>query len=565
MISCTEQGEAVSAAMVNHYNGKGSLISNSFGDYSTYYTYDGYNQLTRVDNESSPEMYTSMYTYDERGNILSKKVYDYTKNENITSSPKESISFGYAGSGWKDQLVSVNGTELTYDANGNVLTYGEKSYAWEKGRQLSEITDGESTYSYTYDENGIRNSKTVNGETTYINSLNGTVLSQKCGENTMYFQYRNGVPVGFVYNGTQYLYITNQQNDVIAITDAGGGTMAAYYYDEWGKLLGIETAADSEEQMEIAHANPIRYRGYYYDNETGYYYLQSRYYDPSICRFINADSFSYINNYSEFSKNAYAYCKNNPIMYVDADGTSPDILTNLSKVWGFLKSIANDIGGLIQNHLNVLKDFFDIVFISKFDILFDALKFNFGFSLKNQMFFTKTDNIWEIVLKSLVISIEIDTFTDAFEELIKAFKPSFNFNDWYKSLNDSFIEILDDLFLASATLLNTWFVNASDIVLDFIQDFTFDKIIGFLFEEIGIQAYLDILIDMVRIGDSHNNGQYTGFQSIFTFLYNTVITVLPIVFPEAKYVQVITEILSILNDIFYDGIINFINGEFWGV
>lgn len=354
VISCTEQGEAVSAAMLNHYNGKGSLISNSFGDYSTYYTYDGYNQLTRVDNESSPEMYTSMYTYDERGNILSKKVYDYTKNENITSSPKESISFGYAGSGWKDQLVSVNGTELTYDANGNVLAYGEKSYAWEKGRQLSEITDGENTYSYTYDENGIRNSKTVNGETTYINSLNGTVLSQKCGENTMYFQYRNGVPVGFVYNGTQYLYITNQQNDVIAITDADGGTMAAYYYDEWGKLLGIETAADSEEQMEIAHANPIRYRGYYYDNETGYYYLQSRYYDPSICRFINADSFSYINNYSEFSKNAYAYCYNCPSMYYDANGNTPQILTNILKAWEFIKSVNKDIWNFVKRPFELL-------------------------------------------------------------------------------------------------------------------------------------------------------------------------------------------------------------------
>lgn len=249
-----------------------------------------------------------------------------------------------------------------------MLVYGEKSYAWEKGRQLSEITDGESTYSYTYDENGIRNSKTVNGETTYINSLNGTVLSQKCGENTMYFQYRNGVPVGFVYNGTQYLYITNQQNDVIAITDAGGGTMAAYYYDEWGKLLGIETAADSEEQMEIAQANPIRYRGYYYDNETGYYYLQSRYYDPSICRFINADSFSYINNYSEFSKNAYAYCKNNPIMYVDYDGRKGNpqgeaVAAIISEIFrqydNWFAEMLNSIPPLGQSVVNII----DAIFI----------------------------------------------------------------------------------------------------------------------------------------------------------------------------------------------------------
>ncbi len=97
--------------------------------------------------------------------------------------------------------------------------------------------------------------------------------------------------------------------------------IAQYTYDEWGKLLEIHTEEeDDEEQLSIAEINPLRYRGYYYDNETGYYYLQSRYYDPELCRFISADSFDYIDADTPMSVNAYAYCENNPINFSDSTG-----------------------------------------------------------------------------------------------------------------------------------------------------------------------------------------------------------------------------------------------------
>ncbi len=204
------------------------------------------------------------------------------------------------------------------------MTYGDKEFTWNTGRNLESIVDGDNNYSYTYDENGIRTSKTINGVTTYYNTRNGVIISQSDGTNTMYFQYdTNGTPLGFIYNGTQYFYMTNQMGDIIAITESDGNIIAQYVYDEWGKLLNVYIVnEDNAEQVEVANANPLRYRGYYYDTETGYYYLQSRYYNASICRFINADipEIAQISKKIPAGTNLFAYCCNDPINNVDFNG-----------------------------------------------------------------------------------------------------------------------------------------------------------------------------------------------------------------------------------------------------
>ena len=243
------------------------------------------------------------YTYDSRGNITSKTVGNTVTN------------FTYANTGWKDLLVSVDDTELEYDANGNVILYGDREFTWTYGRSLSSVLDGMNEYTYTYDENGIRTSKTVDDVTTYYNTKDGVILSQTDGENTWYFQYdTSGTPLGFVLNGTQYFYITNQMNDVLAITDTNGDIVGNYEYDAWGKVLTADT--------DLAKQNPLRYRGYYYDNETGYYYLQSRYYDSNICRFINADiaEISILYKNIPVGTNLLAYCNNDPVNNVDYKG-----------------------------------------------------------------------------------------------------------------------------------------------------------------------------------------------------------------------------------------------------
>ena len=109
-----------------------------------------------------------------------------------------------------------------------------------------------------------------------------------------------------------YHYVLNAQGDVVQINYQGGEVKATYTYDAWGRVLTAEG--------ELAAINPLRYRGYYYDTDTGFYYLQSRYYDPIIKRFLNADSYESTGQ-GFIGTNMFAYCNNNPVKYIDFTGS----------------------------------------------------------------------------------------------------------------------------------------------------------------------------------------------------------------------------------------------------
>ena len=134
----------------------------------------------------------------------------------------------------------------------------------------------------------------------------------------------NNQPLAMKYNNTLYYYVLNAQGDVIALADQNGNLIAKYSYDPWGKLLSVTPNGWLDEQnayyLEVAEANPLRYRGYYYDAETGFYYLQSRYYDPEIGRFINADSYASTDATGLLSTNMFAYCENDPVNKSDPSG-----------------------------------------------------------------------------------------------------------------------------------------------------------------------------------------------------------------------------------------------------
>lgn len=201
---------------------------------------------------------------------------------------------------------------------------------WEKGRQLESMTDGTDTLSFRYDNGGIRTSKTVNGIQTKYTYIGTTLVSQKTGNEILNFAYSaGGAPYGFTYNGTSYFYLLNIQGDIIGIYDGNGNVVVDYTYDSWGKLVSI-TGSLAET---VGVKNPLRYRGYYYDTETSLYYLQSRYYDPDTCRFINADSLLVAGDYVQ-GTNMFAYCINNPVMYVDPSGHEPGIEEALYSILG---------------------------------------------------------------------------------------------------------------------------------------------------------------------------------------------------------------------------------------
>lgn len=172
---------------------------------------------------------------------------------------------------------------------------------------------------------GLRTGKTVKaGEVTESTSFiyeNGRLLRQKTGDEKMDFFYGSEGVIGFKISGSSdntdgnYLYRKNLFGDIIGIIDESGALIYEYGYDAFGK-------SEKEEETGIGAKNPFRYRSYYFDDETGLYYLKSRYYDPEVGRFITIDNLSYIDPETINGLNLYAYCGNNPVMRVDENGNA---------------------------------------------------------------------------------------------------------------------------------------------------------------------------------------------------------------------------------------------------
>ena len=281
------------------------------------YAYDEFNQLTRVNDERAGKTYTYSYS---NGNITERKEYAYTTGE--LGETVDTKTWTYGDSVWSDLLTDFNGTPITYDEIGNPLTMGSRELSW-RGRQLTQVADGENEISYAYNGDGQRVSKTVNGTTTEY-FYNGELLAgQKTGDSILVFMYdNNGDIFGFIDGGTEYYYVKNAQNDVTAIASADGTIIANYYYDSWGQITEVTG------NTEIAEINPIRYRSYYYDSETEWYFLNSRYYSPELCRFISSDNLVITVGGEIKGYNLFLYCFNNPINLSDSSGNWPQWFKN---------------------------------------------------------------------------------------------------------------------------------------------------------------------------------------------------------------------------------------------
>ena len=282
------------------------------------YNYDKNNQLIKENNLSLK--ITIRYKYDKTGNLISRRVYNFNTYDLIHQD-----KYVY-NANWEDQLVKFNEDIIVYDSLGNPIKIGKDiSLCWINGRELSSYSDSNNLINYKYNHDGVRISKKINGiETKYF--LEGRdIVFEKTGNNTIYY-IRNMLNdlIGFKYNELLYYYVKNAQNDIIGIMDTDYNIIARYMYDSWGNIYSItdEYGNDiSNDNSHIANINPFRYRSYYYDNESKFYYLNSRYYNPLWGRFLTIDSL--LNpNQDIISHNLYVYCSNNPIKNTEKEGKS---------------------------------------------------------------------------------------------------------------------------------------------------------------------------------------------------------------------------------------------------
>ena len=356
---------------------------NVIADERNQYTYDSHGQLIRVSGADE-----SSYTYDSRGNLLSKT------EDGIP------VQYAYTNAQWPDQVTAVDGVALTYDQVGNLTGYGARQYNWTRGKLLESVTDEQGSYTYTYDADGYRATKvTANGKTTF-DTIGGQLLAQAGPEGNLYFQYSGGTPFGFVLDDIQYYYLTNLNGDVVGITDAQGNLLAQYVYDPWGKLLQINTTEpDNADQLAVATANPLRYRGYYYDSETGMYYLQSRYYDPDLGRFISADDFDCLTTSNFFNVNAYAYCWNSPIAFKDSEGNTP----NLALAYANIKAFLVDVNGKIAEKLKAKKQ----KFLEKLQERVENLKAKFDEAKEKAKYYLKNPDVFASKIASRIAGHEV--------------------------------------------------------------------------------------------------------------------------------------------------------------
>ena len=233
---------------------------------------------------------TIIYTRDAGGNVTQKKVYALSTQANLEGQPEQTMVYAYAD-GWKDQMTAVDGQAVAYDTAGNMTAYKGRKYSWCGNGILTDVIKE--------DGSQILGEKNASGYQSYIYNSGGEIEA-------------------IYYKKNVYYYIKNGQQDIIGLSDASGQWVVDYSYDTWGNLL--KTGGSMASTLGVD--NPFRYRGYYYDTETGLYYLESRYYNPELGRMMSADSLSVMgmSKTTLNDKNLYNYCDGNPVGRVDESG-----------------------------------------------------------------------------------------------------------------------------------------------------------------------------------------------------------------------------------------------------
>lgn len=327
------------------YNESHEPIRLTFGNARLYQDFDAAGQVISQSLIGNQDKINLSYTYYPDGNIKTHfdgisnhtYTYDFAGRLDSWTYNGKTIQYQYDKSG---NLLNPNGKSLTfnsvneveifkYDSAGNLLQDDKHNYSWDGDDQLLSVKDfnGQTKATFTYHPDGLRKTKQV-GSKIYNYHYDDSELirvTDGSGKTIWSFTWNNGEPISLTnQNGETFFYMTNQRGDVVSIVDSSGAKVASYSYDPWGNL----TSAEPTDSRIIGQ--PIRYAGYYYDLETKLYYLQARYYDPSMARFLSKDPEVAIEDLP-LSQNAYVYAMDNPVMMTDPDGNNPVIIVIVAR------------------------------------------------------------------------------------------------------------------------------------------------------------------------------------------------------------------------------------------
>ncbi len=329
-----------------------------------------------ITNELEYQIINSTPTYNvskeiiKYGNNTINRSYSYGSNNkknnitNISDSIFGNKSYGY---NYRGYLVDDNGISITYDSNGNILTYGSKSFIYDsivkdklikvgnnsisygsntllpsyykdknfiyEGNRLKRIiisgADETTFIDYYYDLNGLRIKKEVITEYNddrinefeiikYYYEGNRLITEYKDENKRLDFLYdNNGILYGFIENKTNiYYYVRDCMQNILGIIDSNKTIVVKYNYNAYGEILSTTG------NPYIGSKNPFRYKGYYYDDETNLYYCNSRYYVTEWCRWLTPDSVEYLDSSNINVLNLFSYCGNDPVNMYDPDGNS---------------------------------------------------------------------------------------------------------------------------------------------------------------------------------------------------------------------------------------------------
>lgn len=348
--------ENVGSTSYNYlYDGLGNIIKiTKNGVDLFYYEYSSSGSLVREYNYQTGIV--TVFGYDRAGNVNGKYIFsgfsvEATAGHIMAAYPYglvDEVSYSYGNDNWGDLLTNYDGTNISYSANYNPLNWrNANAFVWS-GRALTGVTlKNNTSITYSYDAFGSRINKRVGGTThQYVFDGNSIIAEIVTGnENyTLYYYYdAAGNIVGFRHDSVDYYFQKNWRGDVVGIVNPAGTVVTEYSYDAWGKVISVTGSMAST----VGRINPIRYRGYYYDVETGFYYLNTRYYDPEVGRFVSADTTDVLaaSPNSLTDKNLFAYCDNNPIMYKDDGGEFWHILVGagVGAIVGAASSIVSQV------------------------------------------------------------------------------------------------------------------------------------------------------------------------------------------------------------------------------